>query len=286
MFVVASAMCCAPAPLVELDVLVDLALALALGGLVDRELDLALAVRHDLRHERRVLGLDLVVAEVEDVRHPEDALVELDPVVHLAELDVSDDVVDVREAEPPGNSVRRRRYVPRLERPGVVAAVHERVNRVAVRRDRRGLDRAEVVLERLRLGDAARAALRRLPVRLRRVGDGERDVAHAVAVPRLVARDLVVLVQRRREDEADVALLEHVGRAVADAGLRPRVRRARESHRVLVEVRGLLGVPDPELEVVPAEHGHEIVGHSRIMTRPSARPTADAGSARRRCRRR
>ena len=92
-------MCCAPALAVEIEVLLDLALALALGGLVDRELDLAAAVCHDLRHERRVLGLDLVVSEVDDVRHPEDALVELDPVVHLAELDVADDVVEVEEAD-------------------------------------------------------------------------------------------------------------------------------------------------------------------------------------------
>src|SRR5689334_372148 len=40
---------------VELDVLLDLALALAFGGLVDRELDLPLTVRHHLRHESRVL---------------------------------------------------------------------------------------------------------------------------------------------------------------------------------------------------------------------------------------
>ena len=79
---------------VELEVLLDLALPLAFGRLVDRELDLAAAVRHDLRHERRVLGLDVVVAEMDDVRHPEDLLVELDPVVHLPELDVADDVVE------------------------------------------------------------------------------------------------------------------------------------------------------------------------------------------------
>ena len=84
---------------VELEVLLDLALALALGRLVDRELDLALAVRHHLRHQRRVLGRDVVVGEVDHLGHPEDALVVLDPVVHAAELDVADDVVDVRQAD-------------------------------------------------------------------------------------------------------------------------------------------------------------------------------------------
>src|SRR5579884_3579748 len=144
---------------VELDVLLDLALALALGRLVDRELDLPGAVRHDLGHEGRILGLDLVVPEVEDVRHPEHALVELDPVVHPAELDVADDVVDVREADAlPGVPVLRHRDVAGQERPAVVATVDERVDRVAVRRDRGAFDQAELVLVAAGLHDAAGAA--------------------------------------------------------------------------------------------------------------------------------
>jgi hypothetical protein len=83
-----------PGALVELEVLVDLRLALALGGLVDRELHEALAVADDLGHERRVLGRDVVVGEVDHLGHPEDVLVELDPGLHRAELDVADDVVD------------------------------------------------------------------------------------------------------------------------------------------------------------------------------------------------
>ena len=46
-----------------------------------------------------------------------------------------------------------------------------------------------------------------------------------------------------------------VGRAVANARLRACVRGAREAERVLVEVRGLLRVPDPDLDVVPAVDG-------------------------------
>src|SRR5437667_109535 len=71
---------------VELEVLLDLALALPLGRLVDRELDLAAPVRHHLRHQRRVLRLNLIVAEVDDVGHAEDALVKLHPGVHASEL--------------------------------------------------------------------------------------------------------------------------------------------------------------------------------------------------------
>ena len=84
------------------------------------------------------------------------------------------------------------------------------------------LDRPVLVVDALRLDDAARAARHRLTVRLGRVGNGERDVAHAVTVAGVVLRDLVILAERRGEDETDVALLEHVGRAIADTGLRDR----------------------------------------------------------------
>ena len=100
---VATAMCCAPGAPVELEVLVDLRLALALGRLVDRELHAAVAVGDDLRHQRRVLRRDVLVGEVDHLGHPEDVLVELDPLVHVAELDVADDVVDREQA-----GVRRR----------------------------------------------------------------------------------------------------------------------------------------------------------------------------------
>ena len=163
------------------------------------------------------------------------------------------------------------RDVAGQERAGVVRAVDERVDRVAVGRDRRALDGAELVLVAPRLHDAARAARDRLAVRLRRVGHGERDVADAVAVARVVLRDLVLLAQRARDDEADVALLEHVRGAVAHSRLGPGVRRPREAHRVLVEVRSLLCVADPELDVVPAEQRHEVFGHVPIMPRARRR---------------
>src|SRR5918996_3099235 len=87
---------------VELDVLVDLRLALALGGLVDRELDPAAAVGDNLRHQRRVLGRDRLVREMDHLRHPEDALVVVDPLLHVAELDVADDVVDRHQQQLAG----------------------------------------------------------------------------------------------------------------------------------------------------------------------------------------
>ena len=82
---------------VELQVLLDLGLALALGRLVDRELDAAVAVGHHLRHQRRVLGRDVLVGEADHLGEAEDALVVADPLLHAAELDVADHVVDAGE---------------------------------------------------------------------------------------------------------------------------------------------------------------------------------------------
>ena len=148
--------------------------------------------------------------------------------------------------------------VSRQVRPAVVAAVDERVDGVAVGRDRRELDAAELVLLHVRLRDSARAALDGLAVGLRRIGDGEGDVLDAVAVREHVLGDLVVAAQRGGEDEPDVPLLDHVRRAVAHAGLGAGVGGQLEAERVLVEVGGLLGVADPELEVVPALDRHEV----------------------------
>ena len=87
---------------VELEVLLDLRSPLALRRLVDRELDPPRAVLHDLRHQRRVLGADVLVVEVNELLEAEHLAVELDPLVHLAFLDVADDVVDGGEADRAG----------------------------------------------------------------------------------------------------------------------------------------------------------------------------------------
>src|SRR5436305_11419897 len=145
---------------VEVEVLLDLALALALRRLVDRELELPRPVRHHLRHQRRILGLDLVVPEVDDVRHPEHTLIELDPVVHPAELDIADAMVDRDQADARARvPVARDGDVAGHVRALVAGPVDERVDRLAVGGDRRQLDRAVRILDPVRLGDAARPPL-------------------------------------------------------------------------------------------------------------------------------
>ena len=74
-----------------------------------------------------------------------------------------------------------------------------------------------------------------------------------------MAADLVVGRQRAGEHDPDPALLEHVRGAVADAGHEAGVGDLLEAERVDVEVRGLKGVADVELDVVDAVQRHEVV---------------------------
>ena len=110
---------------------------LPVGGLVDRELDPAVAVGHDLRHQRGVVGVDDLVVVVDELGEAEDVAVEVDELVHLAEPDVADAVVDLEQRQPLGR--RRRRLdlaIAGREGAVIVAPVDERVEDLAVGADR------------------------------------------------------------------------------------------------------------------------------------------------------
>ena len=89
---------------IPVEVLLDLALLLARRRLVDRELDPAVAVGHDLRHQRRILGVDDLVVVVDQLGEAEHVAVEVDELVHLAEPDVADAVVDLEQGQPAGRA--------------------------------------------------------------------------------------------------------------------------------------------------------------------------------------
>src|SRR5258706_7371247 len=117
--------------------------------------------------------------------------------------------------------------MPRKERALVLRAVDERVDRVAVGGGRGAADRAGLVLDRRGLLNRLGSALRRLPERAVYVLDFERDVADAVPMePDLLGHE-TLRPERRGQHEADLALLEHVGRAVAPPRLQTAVRRQR-----------------------------------------------------------
>ena len=84
--------------LIKLQILVDLGFLLSLRRLVERELDPTVSIGDDLGHQRRVLGGDRLVVEGDQLGETEDVGVVLDPLVHGAELDVADAVIDVLES--------------------------------------------------------------------------------------------------------------------------------------------------------------------------------------------
>ncbi len=79
---------------VVIDILLDLALAQSLGRFIDRELDPSVAILHYLGHQGGIFGGDILVIEGHQLTKAHHLVVEVDPVIHLAELHVADDMVD------------------------------------------------------------------------------------------------------------------------------------------------------------------------------------------------
>ncbi len=145
---------------VVVEELLDLALLLAGRRLVDRELDPPVPVRHDLAHQRRIVGVDHLVVVVDELGEAEDVPVVVDEAVHVAEPDVADAVIDLEQALA-GRGRRRLRdpVIARRERAVVVGAVDEGVNHLAVRSNRRP---AQDALLPLQLGGLEGADARRV----------------------------------------------------------------------------------------------------------------------------
>ena len=205
----ARAMCWQPAPRVELEVLVDLRLLARHRRLVERELDPVVAVGDDLRHQRRVVGGDVVADELGHVHEAHDLVVELHPLVHPAQLDVADAVVD-RLEQPLGGALAagdrwRCGDVAGQVRAVVAAAVDAAC--AASRRTPRWR-RPAPRRARPRCRAAPRGSWRRRSVRGRctvDVGHLQGEVDDAVAVPAVVVGQRAVGADRAGEHEPGAA---------------------------------------------------------------------------------
>ena len=156
------------------------------------------AAGHDLAHQRRVLGRDVLADELGHVREAHDPVVEVDPLVHPAELDVADDVVEGLE-QPPRRAVRAhvRRAADDVAGqvgPGVAGAVDEGVPGFAVGGDGRDPHRAVLVGEVMRLVDDRRALRPRVGDAAVDVGHLQGDVDDAVAVAAVVVEQCAARV--------------------------------------------------------------------------------------------
>jgi putative peptidoglycan lipid II flippase len=249
---------------VELQVLVDLRLALAGRGLVQRELDLPGPVRDHLAHQRGILGGDVVADEFLHVREAHDPVVEVHPFVHLAELDVADAVVDLGEesTSAPGPDGLGRDVSGQVG-ARVTGPLDQRVPGVAVGGDGGQHGLAVVVLDDARLGQPARSVRDRVAVGVL----GRADLQGQVDDPVSVRGDPVAQrgagPDRAAEDEPRAAGFQDVGGLVRRSGLRSAVRHPSHAERGRVVVRRLLRVADREDYGVHADDGEGVPGWRR-----------------------
>src|SRR5262249_49010515 len=127
---------------------------------------------------------DIVADELLHVREAHHPAVEADPLVHSAELDVADTVIDRGEILPGRHARGLRSYVTGQVRPGVVAPLDQRVDGLARGADGGETHRAAFVLFGMRLPDRGCAVSDRVfeGAVCRRHPDSQVD--HAIAVRR------------------------------------------------------------------------------------------------------
>ena len=183
----------------------------------------------------------------------------VDPLVHLAELDVADDVVD-------GGQARARHlrggiagaFEARPVGALVALALHEAEQDVAVELDAGTAGAAGGVLAEARLFDRGRPSPDRLGESRLHVGDPQGNPPHPVAVLVAEPRDRVLGAHAAGDEEGDLALPEDVAGEAAHAGLGPGVRNLLKAQGGAVEMGRLFGVADPEGDVVDGLDGHVV----------------------------
>src|SRR5260370_36342698 len=87
---------------IEVQVFFDLRFTPSLGRLVNREFDTPAAILHHLGHQRGILGTDCAVIKVNELSEAQNTLVECDPLVHLAQLNIAYHMIDGGQACRPG----------------------------------------------------------------------------------------------------------------------------------------------------------------------------------------
>ena len=190
---------------VEVEIFLDLALAFAGGGFVDGHLDQTAAVPHHLRHQSRVLGRDRLVIKVAKEDKAEDVLIELDPSVHLPELDVADDMVDAGKSNRLGDVIGERSEAGRW--PGAVR-LDQRMDRLPISTDAGLGPNLAAAFDHFRLVGRLRPPGQSHLVSGLGIGNGEGDIVNAGTVLEDMAADGVIGKQGPGDDEAGLTLTQ------------------------------------------------------------------------------
>ncbi len=151
--------------------------------------------------------------ELGHVGESHDPVVEVDPLVHLAEFDIADDVVEGLEdslGRAVTLAVRRRSFdVSGKVRAGVAGTVDEGVPSLAVRRDAGQANGAVLVGDVVRFAQHCRALGDGVCDALVHVRDAERDVADTVAVTAVMFDQRTCRIHSALDDKPDGPAFEY-----------------------------------------------------------------------------
>ena len=210
---------------VVVDVLLDLGLAHAVGGLVDRHLNFLVEVDHDDRAEGRVLSVDLFVIDRPESVEVQHLFVPLSDGLHFAIGLVSDAMVDREQVNWGQHGVQFLLEVVGLEswEEGslVVSSLHESVDGITVGLDRCGNHTSELVFSGLGLVDGRGSSLDALGIDSNGIVDGKRNIFDTVTVLGVVGLELGggLGVDGSLEDVDDLVVADNVGGKVTVASL-------------------------------------------------------------------
>lgn len=264
---------------VEIDVLLNLRFSLTLGRFVDRHLDVLVEVGDHDGSQRRVLSVQHLVIDGPEAMEVEHLLVPAGRGLHLTIGLVADAVVNKLQLRLRNQLVNglflRMLAEAWQEQTLIVDTLHESVRRVTVGANRSHHDRAMLILEGLRLSDRSSATLDGLLVDARGIIDMEGNVLDAITVLRVMGIEFLVAcgIERRSERELDLAIMDNMGGPLSVASLEASVGKILEAEACTVEGSGLLGITNPEGNVIEGmEHTNfgalsrlSVVNHLRLF---------------------
>jgi len=252
---------------IVLAVLGDLGFLLTHGRLVDGHLDLLGGIGHDNRAKGRVLGVDLRVIDRPEAVETKLLLVHLaclehltiglvaDAVVNVVETDDGEDLIErIHEAGETVTGQEETLVFDGIREFGltiVVGALDKGVVGVAIGGNGGHPDGAVLIL--LLVGGTNRlgALLDSTVVDGMNIINSKGNISDTVAVEGEVVGELLVVgVQRRLEDEGDPILTDNVRADIAGSSLKTAVSNVLETEASGVEGGSLLGIADPEDDVV------------------------------------
>lgn len=212
--------------------LLDLTLALAIGGLVDRHLDLLIEIGHDGRSERAVVGVDHLVIDRPEAVEVEHLLVPLRDRLHLTFLLVTDTMVNVQEFGDGHQAIEdfslRMVLEAGQEDSSVADTLNERVNRVTIGLHGGNDDCTIFIGKSLGLTDTDGTTADSLVVDSCCIVTSKRDILDTVTVLGVMSGEFLVIgVQGSCENEGELVVADNMRAVITGSRLQTLPRNKR-----------------------------------------------------------